>query len=313
MLRVWPCIALSLATCLLSATASFAEPTSDSTPTKSESPEAEPTDFVKKRPFERIEWQTDYSAAVQQAKEQRRMLLILFQRPGDNSEFQAFEKYSLPMVSEQHLEHFVWAKLPTSVTIQVGGKDTRVLSHQAFTYMYGQQGIAILDFANPGTRHYGYVVSQFPFKPRRYYTPREFSEVLNLPAGTLTQRTMIYAVRTYPDHPQSAVGQLSPVLASEAESHSRHQASITLQGHHSWDSRFHRINASLGGMVSTEVVAESWPGEQLVDAAIECVHSWRQSPGHWSAVRKRHRVFGFDIKPGRNGIWYATGIFGNRR
>ncbi len=86
-----------------------------------------------------------------------------------------------------------------------------------------------------------------------------------------------------------------------------------MQGHHSWESRFHRINSKLpSGVVAQEVVAESWPNEGLVEACVDCVHSWRQSPGHWGAVRRRHPLFGYDIKRGRNGIWYATGIFGRR-
>ena len=78
--------------------------------------------------------------------------------------------------------------------------------------------------------------------------------------------------------------------------------------------RFHRINSKLSSNVlAQEVVAESWPNESLVEACVDCVHSWRQSPGHWGAVRRRHALFGYDIKRGRNGIWYATGIFGRRR
>ncbi len=302
MLRVWLTSTLVLAVCG-SAGAAENEKT------------AEPVApaVVVRRPADRIPWHTDYGQAVKEAKDARKMLFVYFQRSGADSASQAFEQRSLaPTIQDKHLEQFVWAKLPTNASIAIGGKQVSLLRHQAFAFMYGQQGIAILDFANPGTRHYGFVVSMFPFKPGRYYTARELGEVLALPAGTLTQRTMIYAVRTYPDRPQGAVGMFHPVLAAEAESHSRHQASITVQGHHSWDTRFHRINSRLGGLVSTEVVAESWPGEQLVDAAIECVHSWRQSPGHWSAVRRRHRVFGFDMKRGHNGIWYATGIFGNR-
>jgi hypothetical protein len=107
------------------------------------------------------------------------------------------------------------------------------------------------------------------------------------------------------------MGQLHPVLADEASKHSTYQASITVQGHHSWDSRFQRINSKVGGLAQ-EVVAESWPNEGLVDACIDCVQSWRQSPGHWGAVRARQPLFGYDIKRGRNGIWYATGIFGRR-
>ena len=125
---------------------------------------------------------------------------------------------------------------------------------------------------------------------------------------------MIYAVRIHPEAPASTQGIFHLALAEEAKSHAHHQASIQVQGHHSWDSRFHRINSKLpGNVLAQEVVAESWPNETLVEACVECVNSWRQSPGHWSAVRARHPLFGYDIKRGRNGIWYATGIFGRRR
>ena len=58
-----------------------------------------------------------------------------------------------------------------------------------------------------------------------------------------------------------------------------------------------------------EVVAESWPNQNLIDSCVDCVHSWRQSPGHWSAVQARQASYGYDIRRGGNGIWYATGIF----
>jgi hypothetical protein len=100
----------------------------------------------------------------------------------------------------------------------------------------------------------------------------------------------------------------------EAKSHSRYQARIRVQGHHNWGRRFGRISRFLpGGLRAQEVVAESWPRQGLLDAAVDCVASWRQSAGHWSAVRSRQVRFGYDIRRGSNGIWYATGIFGNRR
>jgi hypothetical protein len=133
--------------------------------------------------------------------------------------------------------------------------------------------------------------------------------ILTLPPGTLTQRTLIYAVRTHPEKPASADGELSPYLLEETRDHSQYQADIRLQGHHFWESRFHRVMSRLNGSSAREVCAESWPGQNLVDAAEECVHSWRQSSGHWSAVRSPQRSFGYDMKRGSNGIWYATGIF----
>jgi hypothetical protein len=137
--------------------------------------------------------------------------------------------------------------------------------------------------------------------------------MLDLPKGSLTQRTLIWAVRTHPESPASASTSLFPVLEQETEKHAFHQASITLQGHHNWESRFHSINARLpDGLVSQEVCAESWPGQNLVEAAEECVHSWRQSSGHWDAVSRKHAYYAYDMKKGRNGVWYATGIFAVR-
>ena len=142
------------------------------------------------------------------------------------------------------------------------------------------------------------------------YTPEQLEVIANLPLGTPTQRALIYAIRTHPEAPASTNGTFDPMLAKEAESHSLYQAKIQKQGHHNWDARFRRINAKLPGLTACEVCAESWPGESLVEAAIECVNSWRQSPGHWRAVSGACPVYGYDMKRGSNGIWYATGIFG---
>ncbi|HWC91011.1 MAG TPA: hypothetical protein VG433_15185, partial [Pirellulales bacterium] len=132
-----------------------------------------------------------------------------------------------------------------------------------------------------------------------------------LPPGTLTQRTLVFAVRIHPERPASTVGQLLPVLAEEAKTHSNYQAAIQVQGHHHWDARFQRLSTVLpAGLQGREVCAESWPNERLVDAAVDCVDCWRQSSGHWSAVSARHPVFGYDMRRGANGIWYATGVFG---
>jgi hypothetical protein len=133
--------------------------------------------------------------------------------------------------------------------------------------------------------------------------------ILNLPPGTLTQRTIIFAVRIHPDKPASTDGEVLPVLLEEAQEHSQYQANIRQQGHQFWDSRFRRILARLpGGISPREVCAESWPGENLVEAAVECVRCWRTSSGHWSAVRAQQRFCGYDMKRGANGVWYATGI-----
>ncbi len=261
-----------------------------------------------------VQWMTNYSDAMKVAREQQKMLFILFADPASPRVAEAFLSESLAKEMTPELaEKYVWLKLSTTASIEVDGQQQPLLRHAAFSEMQGREGIAVIDLANTEAKYYGYVVSQFPFTPGRYYGREKTNVVLNLPPGTLTQRTMVYAVRIHPESPESTWGQPSNVLLSEAEAQSHYQAQIGVQGHHSWESRFHRINARLpGGLRSQEVVAESWPGKTLVDACVDCVDSWRHSSGHWGAVRRRQPLFGFDIKRGRNGIWYATGIFGNR-
>ena len=265
-------------------------------------------------PPARLCWYTDYAQALGAAQRERKMLLVVFYRPGRRSLGRQYESEVLcdPAVREK-LGAYVLARLPLRGRLLARGKGVHVLEHPTFAEMLGCEGVAVLDFADEKSSHYGCVVSTFPFLKGGLYTVEQTLVILDLPPGTLTQRTLIYAVRTHPDRPASTDGKLNAALVAEAESHSDHQASIRLQGHHNWDTRFHRINARLpGGLLAREVCAESWPGENLVEAAIECVRCWRLSSGHWSAVSGRHEFYGYDMKRGSNGIWYATGIFGGR-
>jgi hypothetical protein len=264
-------------------------------------------------------WQTDYNAAMEQAKREHKMLLVFFHSPTRNQQRDQVErKFANDPRIQAKLDKFVLVKVPTNAKITMGGKPVTISRHPAFAELRGHDGIAIIDLAYKGTEHYGDVVSAIPFAPGKYYhfRPEHLNVVVGLPPGTLTQRTMIFAVRIHPEAPASAWGEKDPVLTSEAASHSRHQAQVRVQGHHSWDSRFQRIIGRLLGRraaprrsAPVEVVAESWPNQNLVDSCVDCVHSWRQSPGHWSAVKARQAAYGYDIRRGGNGIWYATGIF----
>lgn len=262
-----------------------------------------------------VAWMDDYGAAMKQAELGRRMMLVYFCDRTPAEAQRRFETESLadPQIVAR-LEKYVPVRLPLDYEVSVGGEVGKLLDHDAFRELKGRPGIAIIDYEHPNEEYYGYVVSILPLENGKYYRfdPRYLSTILDLPPGTLTQRTMIFAVRIHPEAPQSTRGRLSGILLGEAREHSRHQARIRLQGHHNWSSRFQRISKLLPlGLRAQEVVAESWPGEGLVDAAIDCVDSWRQSPGHWGAVVRDQPHYGYDIKRGENGIWYATGLFGN--
>ncbi|MEN6495119.1 MAG: thioredoxin family protein [Thermoguttaceae bacterium] len=260
-----------------------------------------------------VAWLTDYADATAAAKRDAKMLLVFF--TANDPRCTQFEAQTLsdPQIAAK-LQGFVRVKLPVDTKIRGENQDIELIQHRAFAEMLGKPGLAILDFTHKDAPYYGCVVSTFPFLERFQYTPREMAVILDLPPGTLTQRTLIYAVRIHPERPASANGTLDPHLVSEAHGSADYQASIGRQGHHFWETRFHRINNLLPfGLLASEVCAESWPGEGLLQAAIECVRCWRTSPGHWGAVSQPHQVYGYDMKRGPNGIWYATGIFGKQQ
>jgi len=258
-------------------------------------------------------WHADYSQAVAQAKRDGKMLLIHFVDESDPRS-RSLESVALRDADVgRRLQRYELLRLPRDATVPIDEKKVALLKHEAFSEMLGRPGLAIVDYANRNSPHYETVVSQFPLTETLFYSAQQVAVMLDLPPGTLTQRTLIYAVRTHPERPASADGELLPELQREAESHSSYQARILRQGHHHWETRFHRLNALLPrGLIAREVCAESWPGQNLVEAAIECVRCWRLSSGHWSAVRARQSAFGYDMKRGRNGVWYATGVFGGR-
>ncbi|HET6881327.1 MAG TPA: hypothetical protein VFI31_14290 [Pirellulales bacterium] len=263
-----------------------------------------------------IEWHDVYGDAMRVAKAQQKMMFVWFHSAPESRFDRWFETVALRNAKVAPLlDRYIPVKLSTGARITVDGKEQRVLDHPAFQELNHSPGMAIIDFANPNTEHYGYVVTTLPFVPGKYYRfrPEHLAVALDLPAGTLTQRTLIFAVRIHPERPASTRGQIDPNLLKEAKSHSNYQATIRVQGHHHWGHRFPRLRRLLFGLQPQEIVAESWPQEGLVDAAVDVVDSWHHSSGHWQAVYSNQNRFGYDMKKGGNGIWYATGLFGNNR
>jgi hypothetical protein len=266
-----------------------------------------------------LSWMTDYAAARREAADQRKMLLNYFRNSVDNAARREFEQTTLQDVGiRQSLGGYVLLRMAADSIVETEQEPVELLKHHSFQAMNGRPGLAIVDFKHVDAPHFKHAVGCLPFEPPVYFASpyhgvKSVAAFLDLPAGTLTQRMMVYAVRMHPESPSSTSGLAHPVLLSACERHSQHQARIRLQGHHNWSSRFHEIWRQVPGEPLREVCAESWPDHSLLAACLDCVHSWRQSSGHWSAVRGAHPAFGYDIRMGSNGIWYATGMFGGKR
>jgi hypothetical protein len=260
-------------------------------------------------------WLVSYDKALASAKSDRKWLLVWIFDPASS---EANAELQTSVLAEQEIVErlsasYVAVKLPLTATTNREEKEVRLIEQSGFAELRGRPGLAIIDQTDENSPLFGQVVSVYPFY-RRNITAPHLAALLDLPHGTLTQRTLIFAIRTHRDRPASATGNMHPLLSVEAQKHSIHQASIGLQGHHNWDARFHAINGRLeSGHVAYEVCSESWPGQTMLDAAEECVDSWRQSGGHWGQVSRQASYYGYDMRQGRNGVWYATGIFGRRR
>ncbi|NQT11112.1 MAG: thioredoxin family protein, partial [Planctomycetes bacterium] len=191
-------------------------------------------------------WHTSYREAMDAAKRDGKMLLIYFHEPDGSASCEQFsrETLSAPVVVEK-LRGFVALRLPLGAAIRAGGEELTLLEHFSFAEMLGTAGVAILDFAHKGADHYGHVVGVFPFLDGQPYRADQLAVILDLPPGTMTQRALVYAVRTHTDRPASAEGELDPYLLKQATRHSQHQARIRRQGHHNWQHRFRRITAEL--------------------------------------------------------------------
>ncbi|MCC6493431.1 MAG: hypothetical protein IT424_10455, partial [Pirellulales bacterium] len=240
-----------------------------------------------------LEWRTDYGAAYAAAKQHKRMLLINF--VGAGAQQRGVEQFiECNRNLQAKLGQVERARLPLDAVITVDGKPQRLASFPAFAHLQGGPGFAMIDLCHSGASYYGSTVSALPYASGKYYhwQPSHLSVMLDLPPGTITQRTMVWAVRVHPERPQSTSGVMHPTLASSAASHSAYQASIGVQGHQNFESRYHQLSGAAGGSVS-EVVAESWPGQNMIDSCIDCVDSWRHSSGHWRGVSHRHRAFAF--------------------
>ncbi len=261
-----------------------------------------------------VQWRTSYAEAAEAAKQQGKMLLIYFRDSQEPAACEALEQGALADEAVRlRLRDYVCLRLPLKAEVKIDDEPVALLKHASLAEMLRRPGVAILDFARGQGALADAVISTFPLTEKFRYTAAQMRVILDLPPGTLSQRTLIYAVRVHPDKPASTAGDLSVDLAEEAELHARYQARIRVQGHQHFATRSRRMARKLPpGTEISEVCAESWPGEHLVEAAVECVRCWRLSSGHWSAVRARQSVYGYDMQRGSNRIWYATGVFGRR-
>ena len=272
-----------------------------------------------------IRWETDFERAKSIAKTSSRQLLIYLYADGNQEMPEAMadipvipasEKFNADVLDDQSvrsgLDGYVLLKLPMDTkTTNEEGTECSIYSLPGFEHMLEHPGLVVIDFAHRDMPYYGEVVGVLPFLRGQSPTAEQTVVFLNLPPGTLTQRTLTYAVRIHPDQPQSANGIPAPIVVQMATEHAEFQAERGVLGHHNYSLRVYQAREVLGGGSPAEICAQSRPGLGLFEGAIACMRLWRNSPAHWSIARRSHTYFGYDMAQGSNGAWYAVGFFIN--
>jgi len=262
----------------------------------------------------RLDWHTDYAEAYRQAQDERKMLLLFFR---DEADPRIADIYERDVLSSDELAEpltgVVRVVLPQDAVRPFRIPelpDLPILKHSSFKFMYGRQGIAMIDLTEPDSELYGHVVSAHPFSAGRMYTVRGTKIVLGLPRGTVTQRALIYAVRLHPAAPISTTaGKCHDYLCKQARQSSRLMAAYGSVGHHDWGTRYGEIAAQTG-RAAMEVAAMSG-NHSLIEASIEVVNQWYGSPAHWQIMSTPAAIFGYDLVRDATGNWWGTGVFAN--
>ena len=241
-------------------------------------------------------WHDDYFTAYREAEQQHKQLFIFFR---DEQDSEAADSYELTVLTDETLQkplrEMVLAVIPVDYSIHE--TQERLMDYEAFQHQQNRQGIAIVDLVESGSPLHSKVVSAHPFTRGRHLTAPSTKTVLELPRGTITQRSLIYAARINPYKPAGAQGEATPDLLNFSHKHCGTMCS--------WNSMHH---SSFGGM---EIVANNGESATIVDTAKSFIRMWQGSPPHWSILTGRHAKFGMDMKRAPSGHWYATGVFTN--
>ena len=277
-----------------------------------------------------IPWETDYEYARKSAESASRCLLIYLYADGATElpetlvplpVIPACREFDTAILDDDFvrsgLSWYVPVKVPMNTKI-IGedGEEVSIYSLPGFEHMLEHPGLLVIDYASRDMPYYGEVVGILPFLRGGVDCPtaKQVTTFLKLPPGTLTQRTLTYAVRIHPDRPLSSDGTPHSAVVQAATEHAIYQAERGILGHQNYGARSYKVKEVLGSGSPSEICAQCRSGENLFEGAIACMRLWRYSSAHWSIARRSHTYYGYDmVRSERNGCWYAVGFFINQQ
>jgi len=137
-----------------------------------------------------------------------------------------------------------------------------------------------------------------------------------LPLALNPQQALIDAGRDYPGA-RVCESTENYTLMVAAQTHAKYQAKWKRQGHQQWKTRKAKLRKKFPGYNFEEICAESWRRDKdkpLYDIGWGMFKAWAYHPtGHWTVASQKHDMFGAGMALGRNGVWYACIIVGDKK
>lgn len=265
-----------------------------------------------------LTWHSDYLTAYSEASREQRYLLMLFHEfaVGDEPATSSDSMFAPSM--QPLLEQFVRVELPLNAAMpnstDAESGETQsdlpklLLNHRSFRHLGPRPGLAIVDLTDPESPNHARVVSALPMPESGAFNSEQLALLLNLSKGAISQRTLVFTVRsTIPDSPLATM-KLSPALTAMAHRNSRYLASGEPVDEAEQQSRQEIIAEEFGpGAGLKELVFTSEPGTSIHAAAAQAVTAWAESPDTSELLTEPATAAGMDMfqSPG-SGRWYVT-------
>jgi len=259
------------------------------------------------------QWHQDYLAAYQQAIQDKQMLVMLFHDASnpDLSETRTsgFGAEDLQPLLDKHVR----VSLPINFvapSTEPNVPATRLLEHRSFRHLRGQAGVAIVDLTDAQGPNFGRVVSALPLPSDGRFSPEVLETLLQLPNGSIGQRSILLAVRTGVTGDNFTSGEAHSQLHQLANRNARLMAQAEQAGSYDQASRVTAIRESFGDGIQIGELLFATDGPTTVqEAAIQAVTKWMQSPEDRRVLTGSSFAYGIELfQSPTSQRWFATCI-----
>ena len=216
------------------------------------------------------------------------------------------------------LEQFSRVELPLNAVMpiladknndsQKKGLPNLLLKHRSFRHLGTQPGIAVVDLTNRSSPNYARVVTVLPLPESGQFQNGSLTLALNLPKGTISQRTLLFAIRsTVPDSSLS-MREFNSTLVELAHRNSRYMANSGQAGSFDQETHRQRIEQEFGPQAELKQLVFATDSEATIhEAALQAVTSWIETSESFDVLDAPATEMGMDMFQNfESGQWFVT-------